>query len=355
VTFAPFSSEFNTITQRQFAIISVTCSQGGFTLIDSAVVLAISASEHQSSLAENRPKSMLPALGKPLVVRVMERLYRAGIHRYYVVVGMNEGTVASYLSKQWKPDAKVEFIMRTNESFPALLAKTVQQIDGSFVIASYNSFSYERFLTSFLKENEDHPEHLILAGAQLNLSPGDETYYATLNEQQVTDIVTEKPAKDVRHLVLGEFAVCGTHFIEYLKKIDTTRTGILARNLFQIAKHYAASEGAQVMADETSWMLRVQSDKDLLTLNKRLLEDSNDSHILSELPYTVKVIPPVRIDPQVSVGQGVTIGPHVYVESGSSIGYGATIKNALILDRSNVPANAKIDNGIMTRRGIIKL
>src|SRR5688500_20219503 len=98
---------------------------------------------------------MLPALGKPLVVRVMERLYRAGIHHYYVVVGMNEGTVASYLSKQWKPDAKVEFIMRTTESFPALLAKTVQQIDGSFVIASYNSFSYERFLTSFLKERSE--------------------------------------------------------------------------------------------------------------------------------------------------------------------------------------------------------
>lgn len=324
-------------------------------MIDSAVVLAISAAEHQSGLTENRPKSMLPALGKPLVVRVMERLYRAGIHHYYVVVGMNEGTVASYLSKQWKPDAKVEFVMRTAESISALLAKTAQQIEGSFIIASYNSFSYERFLASFLKENEDHPEHLILAGAQLNLSPTAETYYAMLKEQQVIDIVNEKPAKDIRHLVLGEIAICGTHFVDYLKRLDTKKTGNLAKNLFHVAKHYAASEGAKIMADETSWMLRVQSDKDLLTLNKRLLEDSNDSHILSELPYTVKIIPPVRIDPQVSVGQGVVIGPHVYVESGSSIGYGATIKNALILDRSSVPANAKIDNGIMTRRGIIKV
>ena len=324
-------------------------------MIDSAVVLAISASEHQSGLADNRPKSMLPALGKPLVVRVMERLYRANIHHYYVVVGSNEGAVASYLSKQWKPDAKIEFVVRTTENISTLLSKIAQQINDSFIIASYNSFSYERFLASILKENEDHPDHLILAGAQLNMSPSEETYYAVLNEQRVTDIVTEKPAKDIRQLILGEIAVCGTHFVNYLKTLDTKKTGNLAKNLFHVAKHYAASADAKVMADETSWMLRVQSDKDLLTLTKRLLEDSNDSHILSELPYTVKIIPPVRIDPQVSVGQGVTIGPHVYVESGSSIGYGATIKNALILDRSNVPANAQIDNSIMTRRGIIKI
>jgi NDP-sugar pyrophosphorylase family protein len=304
---------------------------------------------------ENRPKAMLPALGKPMVVRVMERLYRAGIRYYYVVVGMNEGTVASYLNKQWKPDAKIEFIMRTNESVPAILAKATKQIDNVFIIASYNSFSYERFISSFIKENEENPEHLILAGAQLNLTPQMENYYAVLDENRVTDIVTEKPAKDVRQLVLGEIAVCGSHFVDYLKAFDATKSNDYGKNLFQLVKHYATTDGAKVIADETSWMLRVQSDKDLLILNKRLLEDSNDSHILSELPYTVKVIPPVRIDPQVSVGQGVTIGPHVYVESGCSIGYGATIKNALILDRGNVAADSTLDGAILTRRGIIKV
>ncbi|MDQ7034424.1 MAG: hypothetical protein Q9P01_06185 [Anaerolineae bacterium] len=264
---------------------------------------------------------------------------------------MNEGTVASYLNKQWKPDAKIEFIMRTNETIPILLAKAAKRIGDSFIISSYNSFSYERFISSFIKEHEANPEHLILAGAQLNLTPHAENYYAVLDEQRVTNIVTEKPAKDVRQLILGEIAVCGSHFVDYLQALDLQKTSAYGKNLFQLAKYYAANHDAKVMAGETSWILRVQSDKDLLLLNKRLLEDSNDSHILSELPYTVKIIQPVRIDPQVSVGQGVVIGPHVYVESGSSIGYGATIKNALILEKSSVPANTQIDGGIMTRRG----
>ena len=323
-------------------------------MIDSAVVLAIGSPTHQSHLVENRPKAMLPALGKPMVVRVMERLYRAGIRYYYVVVGMNEGTVASYLNKQWKPDAKIEFIMRSNESVPALLAKAAKQIDRAFMIASYNSFSNEQFVIHFMQESDKNPDHLVLAGAQLNLTPHTENYYALLDANRVTDIVGEKPAKGVRQLVLGEIALCGSHFVEYLKAMDMTTATSYGKNLFELARHYITSENAKIIADETSWMLRVQSDKDLLTLNKRLLEDSNDSHILSELPYTVKVIPPVRIDPQVSVGQGVTIGPHVYVESGCSIGYGATIKNALILDKSNVAADANIDGAIVTRRGLVK-
>jgi NDP-sugar pyrophosphorylase family protein len=268
---------------------------------------------------------------------------------------MNEGTVASYLNKQWKPDAKIEFIMHTNETIPAILAKAAKRIDNGFIIASYNSFSNERFVASFIKKNEQSPEHLILAGAQLNLTPQTENYYAVLDENRVTDIVSDKPAKDIRQLVLGEIALCGTHFVDYLKAFDAAKANHYGKTFFQLAKSYATSADAKIIADETSWMLRVQSDKDLLILNKRLLEDSNDSHILSELPYTVKVIPPVRIDPQVSVGQGVTIGPHVYVESGCSIGYGATIKNAIILDRSSVAADSNIDGAIVTRRGIVKV
>jgi NDP-sugar pyrophosphorylase family protein len=341
--------------QRLFVIISPYRKRGEFVLIDSAVVLAIGSPTHQSQLVENRPKAMLPALGKPMVVRVMERLYRAGIRYYYVVVGMNEGTVASYLNKQWKPDTKIEFIMRSNESVPVLLAKASKQINRTFMIASYNSFANEQFIAYFMQEGDKNPEHLVLAGAQLNLTPHTENYYAVLDTNRVTDIVTEKPAKGIRQLVLGEIALCGSHFVDYLKNIDTAKANHYGKNLFELAKYYGASEDAKIIADETSWMLRVQSDKDLLALNKRLLEDSNDSHILSELPYTVKVIPPVRIDPQVSVGQGVIIGPHVYVESGCSIGYGATIKNALILDKSNVAADANIDGAIMTRRGLAKI
>jgi len=67
----------------------------------------------------------------------------------------------------------------------------------------------------------------------------------------------------------------------------------------------------------------------------------------------VQIIPPVRIDPQVSVGQGAQIGPHVYLERGSSVGRDVKIKNAIILQRANVPADKTVVDTIISTRGPI--
>lgn len=322
-------------------------------MIDSAIILALSTPVRKSQLQDPRPRAMLPALGKPMVVRVMDRLYRAGIRRYVVIVGINEGAVASYLNQQWMPDTKVEFKLQSNESLALLLSQIARDFDSPFLIASYNSFTFERFITSLLRQHEEYPDYLVLTGAHLSLSPDAlDNCYALTDGQAVQSIELKKP--DKTHYILAEDMVVGYAFLEHLKSIEAKDATNYGKYLFDIARKYTATPDSKVTIAETSWILRVESDKDLLTLNRRLLDDSNDAHILSELPYSAKVIPPVRIDPQVSVGQSVTIGPHVYVERGSSIGYGATIKNAIILGKSSVPSDADIDGGIVHSRGVIK-
>lgn len=322
-------------------------------MIDSAVILAVSAPGHTTELPDRRPRAMLPALGKPMVVRVMDRLYRAGIRRYVVIVGINEGAVASYLNQQWMPDAKVTFKLQSKESLALLLSQIAQDFDSPFLIASYNSFTYERYINSLIRQHDEYFDHLILTGAHLTLSPNaPDNHYAIVDGQDVLSIESEKPEDS--HYILAEDMVVGYTFLDYLKSIETNTSTDYGKYLFDIVRKYTASDNSKVTIAETSWILRVENDKDLLTLNRRMLDDSNDAHILSELPYSAKVIPPVRIDPQVSVGQSVSIGPHVYLERGSSIGYGASIKNAIILANSSVPSDANIDGGIVHSRGVLK-
>lgn len=322
-------------------------------MIDSAVILAVSAPAHTTQLPDRRPRAMLPALGKPMVVRVMDRLYRAGIRRYIVIVGINEGAVASYLNQQWMPDAKVTFKLQSNESLALLLSEIAKDFDSPFLIASYNSFTYERYISSLIRQHDEYSDHLVLTGAHLSLSPdAPDNHYALADGQSVLSIESKKP--ETAHYVLSEDMVVGYAFLEHLKSLDTKAAMNYGKYLFEIVKKYTALEDSKVTIAETSWILRVESDKDLLTLNRRMLDDSNDAHILSELPYSAKVIAPIRVDPQVSVGQSVVIGPYVYVERGSSIGYGAKIKNAIILANSSVPSDAEIDGGIVHSRGILK-
>lgn len=330
----------------------VTHSNRRSPLIDSAVILAISSPTTDSKLREQRPRAMLPALGKPMVVRVMDRLYRAGIRRYQVIVGINEGPIASYINKKWMPDATVEFILKSNQSLGLLISQIARKADNPFLLVGYNSFTFERFIKTLYRQHDETPDHLIVAGARLSLSPdAPSNRYGRVENGLIKDIGSQKVEDN--DYFLTEHAICGTHFIEHMKNLDDRQATAYGVSWFDIIKNYILSKQSKISLAETSWILRVESDRDLLTLNKRLLDDSHDGHVLSELPYSAKIIPPVRIDPQVSVGQSVIIGPHVYVERGSSIGYGAKIKNTVVLERGNVPADSDIDGTIVTSKGVI--
>ena len=78
--------------------------------------------------------------------------------------------------------------------------------------------------------------------------------------------------------------------------------------------------GGKVGHVSADWHLHLNSEIDLLTINKRLLREDRGTHILSEIPSTVHITPPVRIDPKVSIGKGAKIGPNVYLESGAQVG-----------------------------------
>jgi NDP-sugar pyrophosphorylase family protein len=321
-------------------------------LIERAVILAIGNPVHRSQIAINRPRSMLPALGKPLVVRAMNRLLPLGIRHFVVIVGENEGAVAAYLNKNWVPNVKVEFILKSsNDSLIQVLARIARKDNQPFLIASYHAFTHPRFPDTLLKNFNDSPDALILSGAQTTLSKAQQGYFAALEGQKVTGIVTQKP-EGKSHSLLAHLAICGNAFVNYLT--IPQGTGSFHKQLMDIFQMYIETDGA-ALAVESAWILQIEADYDLLTLSKHLLEEGQDAHILSELPYTVQIVPPVRIDPQVSVGQGARIGPFAYLERGCSVGREAVVQNALILQQANVPAKASISDAIWTAQGPIPL
>ncbi len=322
-------------------------------MIDSAVILAATNAFANRDITIARPHAMLPALGKPMVVRVMERLYRAGIRRYNVILGINDGPVASYLNRQWMPDATIEFTLQSQETLLLLLHRIAKKLDAPFLVASHNSFTYERFVQSLLRHHDEQPEALLLAAARLSLSAADPTVYARINDDAV--MLTQEADENADQFILGEHLLCGTHCVQYLTGLQEGQIRQQGKTFFDMVQSYAQRDDAQLALAETSWLLDVERDIDLLTLNKRLLEDSNDGHILSELHGSVRVIPPVRVDPQVSVGQNAVIGPHVYIERGGRISSGVRIRNALVLEGSSVPSQANVDGQIITRRGTIDL
>lgn len=318
-----------------------------FNLIECAVIIAIGNSAHSTQL--NRTRAMLPALGKPLVVRMMDRLYRVGIRKYFVIVGESEGEVAAYLSRHWVPNVSVEFMLKLgNMSLLRTLADFARKYGQPFLITSYNCFTHGQFPSTILnKYQQGSANELALGGAITTLSRTNKPSYALTEGQRVTGIVREVPPGKQTY-TLADMAICGQDFVNYLANA-TKQTGAFDKSLIDIFQMYIQKGGSTSLV-ETAWTLPIETDYDLLTLNRHLLEEEQDAHILSELHWTVQITPPVRIDPQVSVGQGAKIGPHVYLEQGCSVGYEAVIRNAMVLRNAIVAPNEKITDTIVSTR-----
>jgi NDP-sugar pyrophosphorylase family protein len=318
-------------------------------VVNTAVIIATDQPQHTSTLLMDRPKAMFPVVGKPLVVRVMEQLYQAGIRHFFVVVGVNEGAVAQYLHKSWKPDTKIELSLLTPmDDLWMVLQRIAKQVGEPFILTTYNSVSQENFGGSLLRAYTRQPADMLLTATRKTLGELREAVYADDDADSIT--LSDRQAAFTLH----DLAVVGGTFTEFLETANPDPKAALRHDFWGIVRHYLSKYPTRNRLLETSWIMKVQSDKELLLLNERMLEDNHDTHILSELPLSVKIVQPVRIDPQVTVGENATIGPNVYLERGTRIGIGAKISHTMVLARAIVPANAILQNTIVTPRGQLK-
>jgi NDP-sugar pyrophosphorylase family protein len=327
-------------------------------LVDHAVIIAVGDPNHKSRLTHQRVHAMLPALGKPLVSRIMSRLYRAGIRNYTVIVGENDGAVASYLNTSWAPDIHIEFkLMAGRLSLPKILKGIATEYNTPFIVSNYNSFTQINFIGTLLKHYHDFPDSLILtASSRTSSTSGSPNRNAFVRDSQVIQFANGgDPAltEELSICTLAELGICGTNIINFFKDLpDEQHSRDFTLRFMDMAREYISNNGQNVIA-ETSWLLQVETDTDLLTLNRRLLDEGHDAHILSEIPTSVQIVEPVRIDPQVSIGNHAHIGPHVYLERGSSVGQGANLSNVIALEKANIPANERFKDTIFTNRGAV--
>jgi NDP-sugar pyrophosphorylase family protein len=316
-------------------------------VIEQAVILAAGRGTRLGQLTKDRPKSMLPVLGKPIVVRVMDRMREAGIRRFVVVVGEHDGAVASYLSNSWYPDTEVKFALQsvpTGTVDALLLAQPY--LDGPFLLSSVDNLTSSEHIQNLIARFNARPDHLT-ALSLIAASPDEirKSSGVVIEEDLVIDI-EEKPDEPRGAWASFMLYAFSRRLLDYLPQVTVSSRG--ERELVS-AIRAGLAEGGKVGYTVAEWRLHLTRELDLLTINKRFLQEGRDTHILSEIPGSVHIIPPVRIDPHVSVGQDAHIGPNVYLESGATVGQGTVIRSSILLQGATLPAGERCEGEIVSR------
>ncbi len=320
-------------------------------MIQQAVILAAGRGARLGTLTKERPKAMLPILGRPILVRVMDRLREAGIHRFTVVIGEREGEAAAYLSSMWYPDAEVTFAIQPIPTGTVdALRQAAPTIHGPFILSSADNLTsvahIQRLMATFERTAE--------TTATLSLIPAsaDQIRHASavvLEGERVVAIEEKPTTPHGEHAAIMLYAFAPT-ILGYLEGVPLSPRG--EREIVS-AIQAAIQDGRLVNYVTAQRRLHLTREADLLTMTKVFLAEGRDAHILSEIPSATRIIPPVRVDPNVSIGQNVRIGPNVYVERGATVGDGAHLENTIVLARATVPAHAHYNEAIITPNGPI--
>ena len=315
-------------------------------MIEQAVILTIGRGMRLGSLTKDRSRAMLPVLGKPLVVRVMDRLREAGIKRFVVVVGEHEGGVVSYLNTSWVPDAKLSFVLQTEpRGMGHALSLAAPKLDSAFLLASIDHLTPMTQVQQLLKRFDDYHGDMVLSSISTLPDETPRGAVLTTKGSQVTAIA-DRTIEHREHIAFMLYA-CGRRFLDYI----SPRTPITYADPELSAPIQALiNDGGQVTFATSEWHLPLTDERDLLAINRRFLREGRDAHILSELPASVHITPPVRIDPKVNIGLNAKIGPNVYLESGASIGHDAVIWDSMVLRDAVIKPEEVIHNYIISRR-----
>ena len=315
--------------------------------IQEAVILAAGRGTRLAPLTDDRPKSLLPILGQPILARVIELLWQGGISRCIVVTGPNADRIYAATTGLLPAHMAIEWVVQPSPTGTVdALQLALPLLSGPFLLAAVDNLTpvgHVRALIAHHQAAADHIATLSLVSA----TPAEIRQSAdVLLEGDRVVSIAEKPAHPRgRHAAMMLYAF-SLSIAEYLSAAQPSGRG--EREIVS-ALQLALAAGQKIGAIMTPWRLHLTHPHDLLHLNSWYLQQEGVSRVFSALPPSTQVIPPVQVDPDVHIGENVTLGPYVYLESGATVGDHARLHHAVVLTGGIVPPFATLYNVVIDR------
>jgi NDP-sugar pyrophosphorylase family protein len=315
------------------------------------IILCAGKGKRLHPLTMSRSKAMLPILGKPMVVRVMEQIIANGLRDFILVASPGDAELMDYFdSRDALPaDVKVVYQKQPDGSANALQC-AAGLVDGDFLLSACDNLTSPAHIFSLLKTWRTSPQ----IDALLTLMPVSEgqvssTAIVELDGNVVKRIV-EKPrpgqaSSNIASLPLYCFR---RKFLEYLPGVRRSQ-----RNEYELQDAIQAliTGGGYVAGCRVEKRLTLTKASDLIDINRHYLDANQDSLAIAGIAGAgVKFIPPVYVEPGASIGSQCIIGPYVYLEHDCVIGERAVISNSVILRGSRIATGHAIDCQVVSDR-----
>jgi glucose-1-phosphate thymidylyltransferase len=310
-----------------------------------AVVLAAGRGTRLRPLTNERAKAMMPIVGKPMVERVLDMLANGGATHFILVAHPAMLDLFKHLSRSpWADGIHLVYQEQRLGMAHAVgcAARCVRERgEGEFLLASCDSLYREGHVARLIARHRRDGLDATLTLMWVPPEKATVSAVVILKDGMVADIV-EKPHLDElppygerqRVLSAPSLYALSPRILDHLSRVTPSPRG---EREFPDALRLMIEEGGRVGGQVIEDRMTLTDPHDLLTINRHFLHsDPARAIIESDLPDSVRILPPVRIERGVRVAAGCQIGPEVYLEAGCSLGAGAVVHHAVILRSGRV-------------------
>ena len=309
-------------------------------MVKQAVILAAGRGKRLQPLTLTRSKAMMPIAGLPMIERVMDTLTHNGLREFVLVVSPDDEAIFDHFTRHSRYANRITWAYQAERHGMAhALMQAAPHIHGDFVLSACDNLVPEEHIAAML-QRFDHGARGVLSLMRIPIERSVSTGMVALNGDHIAHIV-EKPQphespSDISSLPLYVFA---SHLLDYLPMVKPSARGEYE---LQDAIQMLIDSGEVVAGVLTPDRLTVTNANDLLKINLHYLAATGDRLVNGPIDSATQLIDPILIEAESSIGANCTIGPAVYVESGATIGPGATVRESIVLRGASVPPGAYI-------------
>jgi bifunctional UDP-N-acetylglucosamine pyrophosphorylase/glucosamine-1-phosphate N-acetyltransferase len=311
-----------------------------------AVILAAGKGTRLLPVTQTRSKAMVPVLGRPLVERAVMPFVDNGVHDFVFVISRDDTEIRDHFKKRCALDITTRFVIQEERLGMAhALGLAAPLIGDRFAVSACDSLIDSSHVGDLLEAAVDADAVLSLLEVEPELVT--RSGVVELDGARILRIV-EKPTVDTApsNTVSLPHYVFAPPILDLLRSVEPSPRGEYE---IQDAIQMLIDGGGVVTGVRAAQRTQVSNPGDLLNLTRLLLSEEGASERPSPVPAGrgARLIEPFRIERGAVLGDGCSIGPEVFLESGCEIGSGAVVRRSIVLRGGRVGDGETVEDRVV--------
>lgn len=304
-------------------------------MITTAVILAAGRGTRLGEVTRTHSKAMVPIAGEPMIARVMHRIAQAGVRRFVVVAAPSDAELKGYCAG--RHDVTIVEQRQPLGSGDALHACR-GIVSGSFIVSACDSVVSAEDIARLCLRHEHEAAYATIGVLTVSAdTPLEARSVVRIDSGRIVQMIEKpKPGERISNITALPLYACRAEIFSELLSLPPS-----VRGEYELPAVFSrlAERGERLLASEVTQRLDLTTPSDLLALNRVFLEQQQPAlqvDVSASVATGVTLVAPVLVGPGCVVGDGVMLGPCVYLESQVTVSAGSTVAHVVALSGAQV-------------------